>query len=141
MAKMTGQEPMFAFSLPSANLSSVPPLNLAINDTTDQVINGTEAPSVAFAVSGLTVGETGTVTFSDAASHQVVVNVNANGSYSANLSALDDGTVSSTLVATGPGNATTSVAGNPITLDTDSDLTPTLTVNATNPANVTFTVG
>ena len=32
------------------------------------------------------------------------------------------------------------MAGNSITLDTDRDLTPTMTVNAANPANVTFTV-
>ena len=40
----------------------------------------------------------------------------------------------------GTGGHTTKVAGNAITLDTDRDLTPTMTVNAANPANVTFTV-
>ena len=40
----------------------------------------------------------------------------------------------------GTGGHTTQVADNAITLDTDRDLTPTMTVNAANPANVTFTV-
>src|SRR5262249_7565368 len=90
-------------------------------------------------VSGLKVNETATVTFTDVDNHQVMVNVSANGNYSANLSTLDDGTITSSLSAI-LGAHTTSVAGNALTLDTDRDLTPALTVDAADPAHVTFTV-
>ena len=114
---------------------------LSVDNTTDHVINATEANDVAFTVSGLTVNETAKVTFTDAANHQVVVNVGANGSFSANLSALDDGTITSSLSATGPAGHTATASGNAVALDTDSDLAPTITVDAANPANVAFTIG
>ena len=68
------------------------------------------------------------------------MNIIADGSYSANLSALDDGTITSSVVEIGTRGHATKVAGNAITLDTDRDLTPTMTVNAADLANVTFTV-
>ena len=125
----------------SSAATNVATLTLSINDTTDHVINATEATDVAFTVSGLTVNETAKVTFTDAANHQVVVNVGANGSFSANLSALDDGTITSSLSATGPAGQTATANGNAVALDTDSDLAPTMTVHAANPANVAFTIG
>ena len=117
-----------------------PILSLEIDPTTDHVIGATEATSVSFIVSGLNVNETATVTFTDADNHKVSLNVSTNGNYSADLSTLVDGTIISSLAGTGPG-ATTSVSGNAITLDTDHDLTPTLTINAADPAHVMFTVG
>ena len=77
-------------------------LALSINDTSDHVINFTEAGNVSFTVAGLGGNQTGTVTFTDAADQQVVVNVGANGSYSADLSALTDGAITSLLSTTGP---------------------------------------
>src|SRR5262245_21292911 len=59
--------------------SSTP--TLLISDTADHIINSTESDSVAFTVSGLQGNETGAVTFTDAANHQVVVNVGGNGSF------------------------------------------------------------
>ena len=60
--------------LPDANKA-----NLLIDATSDHVINFTEAGNVSFTVSGLGGNETGTVTFTDTANHQVVVNVGGNG--------------------------------------------------------------
>src|SRR5262245_7005428 len=133
--------PPIALSAAIANLTDAnPPFTLVIQDTADHVINAAEATSVGFTVAGLNSNDTATVTFIDDLNHQVGMNITGDGSYSANLSGLDDGTITSALVASGPGN-TTSVAGSTITLDTDRNLTPTITVNAANPTGVTFTVG
>ena len=72
---------------------------LAVNSTADHVINATESTAVTFTVSGLTPGETGVVTFTDASSHHIVVGVHGNGSYSANLSPLMEGSITSSLSA------------------------------------------
>ncbi len=93
-----------------------------------------------FTVSGLTAGETGAVTFTDTADHQVVVSVAANGTYSADLSGLTDGTITSSLWAADAAGDSATASGNAVTLDTDSALKPSLSVDATNPAHVTFTV-
>ena len=110
--------------------------SLLVDGTADQLINATESAAVAFTVSGLGRGEAGTVTFTDASNHHVAVGVGGNGGYSANLSTLTDGQITSSL-ATGNGVAAT---GNPVTLDTDSALTPSVSVDTTNPAHVTFTI-
>jgi hypothetical protein len=115
-------------------------LSLAVDDTADHLINATESTAVAFTVSGLTAGETGAVTFTDSVDHQVSVDVVANGNYSANLSALTDGTIASLLSVTDPRGASTSTDGNAVSLDTDSALTPSLSVDAANPSDVHFTV-
>jgi Bacterial Ig-like domain/Right handed beta helix region len=113
---------------------------LSLNDTADHIVNSTESASVTFTVSGLPSNEPGTVTFTDAANQQVVVNVGGNGNFSADLSALTDGTITSSLVATGAAGHATSVSGNAVTLDTDRGLTPTVVVDAGDPANVKFTI-
>jgi hypothetical protein len=81
----------------SSSLSSSSPTaetaGLSVNDTSDHIVNSTEAAAVTFTVSGLPQGEKGTVTFSDTAGHQVVVDVSGSGNYSANLSPLADGPV------------------------------------------------
>ena len=114
--------------------------SLSINDTADHVINATESTAVAFAVSGLAPGASGEVTFTDTANHQVVVDIGGNGTYSASLSTLTDGTITSSLVTTGPAGHMATGSGNAVTLDTDSMLTPTVVVDAANPAKVTFTI-
>ena len=114
--------------------------SLSVNDTADHIINAAESTAVAFTVSGLAVGGTGTVTFSDTSNHQVVVNVDGNGAFSANLSGLTDGPITSLLSAAGPNGLSTTPAGNIVSLDTDSSLNPSLSVNAADPSNVVFTV-
>ena len=116
-------------------------LSLAVDDTAEHLINVTESTAVAFTVSGLTAGETGAVTFTDSVDHQVSVDVVANGNYSANLSALTDGTIASLLSVTDPRGASTRTDGNAVSLDTDSALTPRLSVDAANPSDVHFTAG
>ena len=123
-----------------SNASGTANATLSVNDTTDHIINSTEAGNVSFTVSGLGSNETGAATFTDAANHQVVVNVGANGEFSADLSTLTDGTITSSLSVTDPAGHTATVSGNAVSLDTDSALNPSLTVNAANPANVIFTV-
>ena len=113
---------------------------LAINGTADHVINATESTGVAFSVSGLATGGTGAVTFTNSGNHQVVVGIQGNGTYSADLSSLTDGTITSSLSATGPSGGITSTSGNAVTLDTDRGLTPDVSVNALDPAHVTFTI-
>jgi hypothetical protein len=64
---------------------------------------------VTFVVSGLEGDETGTVTFTDAAGHKDVVSIGSNGTYSANLSNLTNGTLTYLLSATDPAGNTTIV--------------------------------
>src|SRR3974390_289158 len=113
---------------------------LTVNDTSDHIINATESSAVAFTVSGLGGNQSGSVTFTDAANHQVVVDVGANGSFTADLSTLTDGTITSSLSTSDTAGHTASATGNSVTLDTDKDLTPDVTVNAADPAHVTFTI-
>ena len=126
--------------LPSPQSNDPSMLNLRVDDTADHVINACESTNVSFAVSGLTAGTAGMVTFSDSSNHQVVVNVGGNGVFSANLSSLTDGAITSALSAADPHGFGTTAAGNMVSLDTDSALDPSLSVNAANPSNVVFTV-
>ena len=96
--------------------------------------------SVSFSVSGISGGSTGAVTFTDSGDHHVVVAIQGNGTYSADLSSLTDGAITSSLSATNPSGSTTSATGNTVTLDTDRGLTPDVSVNALDPAHVTFTI-
>ena len=95
-------------------------LHLTVNGNSTTPIGSTGAGTVAFTIAGLDPEDTGTVTFTDASSKTVVVNINGTQtSYSANLTSLTDGTVTSSLkVATdAAGNSFTPVAGNVVTLD------------------------
>jgi hypothetical protein len=95
-------DPPLAPPIATGNLANTDlPLTLVINDPANQLVNTVEVNNVPFTVSGLALNETATVIFTDVDNHQVSVNVNADGSYSANLSTLDDGTITSTLVETG----------------------------------------
>jgi large repetitive protein len=86
---------------------------------TTTAISAATAASVPFTIAGLDSEDTGTVTFTDVNHKTVVVNVNGNqNSYTANLSSLADGTVTSSLaVSADPaGNTFTPVAGTSVTL-------------------------
>ena len=109
-----------------------------INDAADHLINATESAAVAFTFSGLSAGAAGT--FTDVASHEVVVNVDATGSYPADLSTLADGAITSSLSATNAFENILVATGDAATLDTDSALTPSLSVSVLDPTNVVFTV-
>jgi hypothetical protein len=114
--------------------------SLSIADTANHVINAAESTAVAFTVSELNPGTIGTVTFADAADHHVVVNIAANRSSSADLSTLTDGPIGSSLSAADPAGNVATATGNAGSLDTDSALTPSLSVNVANPADVKFTM-
>jgi hypothetical protein len=71
-------------------------LNLTI---TSPAINAETAPAVAFTIAGLEPEDTGTVTFTDSANKTVQVVVNGGKtSYTADLSSLADGNITSSLV-------------------------------------------
>ncbi len=89
------------------------------------VVGASSISAVPFAVSGLTANDvTGIVSFYDG-TNTVAVPVSGDGSYSANLSSLQNGTVFSELTYSGSASGT--VAGSQITLDT---VPPTITVQA-----------
>jgi hypothetical protein len=101
-------------------------LSLTVGDAD---IGSAAAPAVPFTIAGLDLEDTGTVTFTDANNKTVQVNVNGGQtSYTANLSTLADGRITSSLqVTTDPvENTFTPVAGNAVTLDTDKGVTPVL---------------
>ena len=57
------------------------------------------------------------------------------------LTTLENGTITSSLLASGPAGHTATATGNALTLNTGLDLTPTIAVNAANPTDVIFKVG
>ena len=111
-------------------------LKLTVTDTD---IGASAAAAVPFTIAGLESDDTGTVTFTDHAGNTIVVDVSGGTtSYNANLTSLDDGTITSSLaVATDPaGNSFNPVAGNTVTLDTE---VPVITVPTVAPAGFFFT--
>jgi hypothetical protein len=97
-------------------------LNLTVNVT---AINATTAATVPFTIAGLDAEDKGTVTFTDANGKTVQVNVNAGQtSYTADLTSLADGTITSSLAvnpdAAGntfkPVSGTTGTSGTTLTL-------------------------
>ena len=107
------------------------------------VTSNAEKTAVGFTVAGLDADASGSVTFSDG-THTVVVAVSGNGSYTADLSGLADGPISSVLNVTDDAGNTASDAGASIDLDT-TITTPTLnitdtTINQSEAGAVAFTV-
>ena len=95
-------------------------LTLTVGNTD---IGAAAAAAVAFTVAGLVSEDTGTVTFTDANNKTVTVTVSGGEtSYTANLTTLADGPITSSLaVNTDPaGNTFTPVAGTTVTLDQDA---------------------
>jgi hypothetical protein len=70
------------------------------------------------------------VTFSDG-SHTKVAAVTGNGTFSADLSSLSDGVITSSLQVTDPSGNSHSATGNAVALDADSTVQPVLAVNDT----------
>jgi hypothetical protein len=92
----------------------------------EAIINASEQTNVAFTVAGLDGDATAVVTFTDDSFNTVEVNLSAGATAGeADLTALDDGTVTVTIVATDSGGLTASGAGDSLDLDTTLD-TPTV---------------
>jgi hypothetical protein len=90
----TGSSNAVVFTL-DQDLGEQALLNLSVNIT---AINATTAATVPFTIAGLDAEDTGTVTFTDANGKTVQVNVNASQkSYTADLTSLADGTITSSL--------------------------------------------
>jgi Bacterial Ig-like domain/Tryptophan-rich Synechocystis species C-terminal domain len=72
-------------------------------------VNASDPSLVTFTVTGVPSSDHGTVTFTDANGASDVVSINANGTYSANLSNLANGTIDYTLAVTDSSGNTTVV--------------------------------
>ena len=122
-----------AFAIMSSMTGAASPL---IDTAADHLINADHSPLVALTVSGLAVVQTGTA-FSGVSNHQLVT-----GSWIslANPPPLTNGAIASSPSVDPPADSSTSATGNAVSTDIDSGLNPTLSVNATNPADVIFTV-
>jgi uncharacterized repeat protein (TIGR03803 family) len=102
-------------------------LALVVNSGSGNPIGAAGEGAVVFTVAGMETGDTGVVTFTDAANHTVTVNVTAGQThYTADFSTLTDGAISASLqVATNSvGDSFTPVAGNVVTLDTVAPAQP-----------------
>jgi large repetitive protein len=90
---------------------------------TDTLVGSGIAGAVHFSVGGLEADDSGTVTFSDGTNHVTVDVSGALTNYTADLTALKDGRITSTLsINPDPaGNLFTPVFGNPVTLDQRGD--------------------
>ena len=72
------------------------------------IVDAADPTHVTFTISGLEGDESGTMTFTDSIGHSDVVPVGSNGTYSANLSNLANGTLTYLVSVTDPvGNVTT----------------------------------
>ena len=94
-------------------------LSLTVGNTD---IGVAAAAAVAFTIAGLDAEDTGSATFTDANNKTVTVNVSGGQtSYTANLTTLADGTITSSLAVNTDtaGNSFTPVAGTTVTLDQD----------------------
>jgi Ca2+-binding RTX toxin-like protein len=88
-------------------------------------VSATTAAAVPITLTGLETGDTGTVTFTDSAGHTVPLAVSADKtSYTANISSLADGTITSSLSVTDTASNTTTATGNPVILDQDKIAEP-----------------
>ncbi|MFY0610230.1 MAG: PQQ-dependent sugar dehydrogenase, partial [Hyphomicrobiaceae bacterium] len=103
-----------------------PTAELLIPDTT---IDATEVAAVGFSVTGLDAGATGVVTFADG-SNSVTVDVAADGAFVADLTPLNDGTITAALAITDAAGNSATVNGPDLTLDTAA---PAIAIAITTP--------
>jgi Calx-beta domain len=109
-------------------------LKLSVTNT---AISAATASAVPFTVAGLDAEDTGSVTFTDASHKTVTVAVSGGQtSYTANLTSLADGTITSSLaINTDPaGTSFTPVSGTTMTLDQDTGEQVALKLSVTNTA-------
>jgi ABC-type iron transport system FetAB ATPase subunit len=119
-------------------------LKLTVNGNLATPIGAAGASKVAFTVAWLDPEDNGTVTFSDG-TNKVTVNVNGSQTdYTANLTLLADGTITSSLSvnADAAGNTFAPVAGNSVSLDRDAgeQAALKLTVNGGDPISAAIAV-
>nr|WP_280176356.1 Ig-like domain-containing protein [Methylorubrum populi] len=132
---------------PSAPLSIVvdtqidaaPAVTFAVETTADGILNAREAAATAFTVTGLDASTTATATFSDGRA-TVTVTVGADGSYAADLDALD-GPVTASLLLTDAAGNTATVSGPTVTLDTSAPVGTAVADTAGGAAVASFTYG
>jgi hypothetical protein len=101
---------------PDGDTSEQTLLKLTVGNT---AVNAATAATVSFTIAGLDLEDTGTVTFTDGNGKAVRVNVNGGqASYTANLTSLADGTITSSLAvkSDAAGNTFTPVSGTTVTL-------------------------
>jgi Ca2+-binding RTX toxin-like protein len=92
-----------------------PLLAVSVSDTS--IVNSEEL-AVSFTVAGLDSDATALVTFTDSAGQTVTQTVSANGNYAANLSSLNDGTITVSIVATDDAGNIATGTGTSLTLIT-----------------------
>ena len=115
--------------------------SLSVDETTDHVINATKSAAVSFTVSGLLHGETGTVT--SIRTRPIIRSRWMSAETGPTRRTCRHSRMDRLPRRSRPpirrGTPPTA-SGNAVTLDTDSGLNPALSVNATNPVDVKFTV-
>ena len=105
--------------------------------SSDGFIDATEVVPVNLAVSGFDVGAAAAATFGGASNHHSAVAPGSSGTTAANFSNLGEGAIT---IASGSNGAETNSTGNSAPPVSDGTSQTTLSVDATNPSHVTFTV-
>jgi hypothetical protein len=141
----TGDHSFLASPVIDDDTSEQAALSLTVNKNSTTPIGAGIAGSVPFTIAGLDSEDTGTVTFTDVNNKTVPVPVSAGtANYTANLTSLADGTITSSLTvnADPSGNSFMPVSGNPVTLDQDlsEQSVLKLTVSSTQNNNVSDTI-
>ena len=107
--------PIFAVTIDTTADGS-PAATLTVDDTADHLIDSAEAASVAFTVAGLDADATAIATFTDGTHSVQVTGIAANGTYSANLTSLDSGTVHASLAIADIAGNQAAATGNDVVL-------------------------
>ena len=98
---------------------------LLLDDTIDHVVNAADATNVEFSVSGLAAGASGTVTFTDAANHQVTAATDAaDSTFTSDTSAIGAGASGADSFTTPATNS----SGNSVSASLTADTVPVVTV-------------
>jgi hypothetical protein len=106
---------------------------LPVNNATGLSIDGSKAGNTGFVGFGLDAAILGSIASAGGGNNPVLANIDlygtnaagpaaggANGTFSANLTTLDDGPITSSLFATGPADDTATATGNAVSLDTSA---------------------
>ncbi|TNC04158.1 hypothetical protein FF100_36740, partial [Methylobacterium terricola] len=120
-------------------IDAAPAVAFTVAPPQDGILNALEARATAFTVTGLDAATTAAATFSDGTA-AVTVTVGADGSYVADLGALD-GTVTASLLLTDAAGNTATLAGPTVTLDTAAPTGTIVADTAGGAAVASFTYG